>query len=59
MFNQVLNYAIRGDAPLLRELGIDPKDILFPVVVRLEIEPGTQLEGDLPQRFEIDRGPNV
>ena len=53
MFEQVLDYALRGDAPLLRELGIDPATVGYPLVVRLEVEPGTELEGDLPLRFEI------
>jgi hypothetical protein len=54
MFDQILDYALRGEAPLLRELGIDPETVVYPVVVRLEVEPGTKLQAELPLRFEIN-----
>lgn len=44
-------YALCGDAPLLRELGIDPKSLAGPARIRLEPVAGTRL-GDLPQRLE-------
>jgi hypothetical protein len=47
----VMRYALCGDAPLLRELGIDPGDIAGPVRVRYEPLPGTEL-GDLPSLLE-------
>jgi hypothetical protein len=47
----VLRYAVCGDAPLLRELGIDPVRLRGPVRVRLEPLPGTDL-GDLPRILE-------
>lgn len=47
----VLRYAVCGDAPLLRELGIDPSAVRGPVRVRLEPLPGTDL-GDLPRVLE-------
>jgi hypothetical protein len=47
----VIRYAMCGDAPLLRELGIDPNDIAGRVRVRYEPLPGTDL-GDLPRQLE-------
>jgi hypothetical protein len=47
----VMRYAVCGDAPLLRELGIDPNDIAGRVRVRYEPLPGTDL-GDLPRQLE-------
>ena len=47
----VMRYALCGDAPLLRELGIDPGDIAGPVRVRYEPLPGTDL-GDLTSILE-------
>ena len=47
----VLAYALCGDAPLLRELGIDPAEVRGPVRVRFEPLPGTDL-GDLPTVLE-------
>lgn len=54
MFEHVLNYALGGRAPLLRELGVDPATVRYPVTVRLEVEPGTLLERPMPLRFEVD-----
>jgi hypothetical protein len=48
----VLRYAMCGDAPLLRELGIDPANVLGPVRIRYEPLPGTNL-GDLPLVLEM------
>ena len=47
----VMRYAVCGDAPLLRELGIDPDDVRGPVRVRYEPLPGTDM-GDLPRVLE-------
>jgi hypothetical protein len=46
----VMRYALCGNAPLLRELGIDPDQVKF-VWVRYEPLPGTYL-GDLPRKLE-------
>lgn len=48
LFRSVINYALTGEAPLLRELGIDPADVVGPVRVRYEPPPGTDM-GDLPR----------
>jgi hypothetical protein len=47
----VLRYALSGQAPLLREMGIDPAGVGGAVRVRLKPSPGTDL-GDLPCVFE-------
>ncbi|MEM1211752.1 MAG: hypothetical protein AAGI68_05570 [Planctomycetota bacterium] len=47
----VTKYALCGDAPLLRELGIDPQTLAGPVRIRLEPLPGSSL-GDLPTQWE-------
>jgi hypothetical protein len=51
LFRSVARYALCGDAPLLRELGIDPDEVAGPVRVRYEPRPGTDL-GDLPRVLE-------
>jgi hypothetical protein len=51
MFERVAAYALCGDAPLLRELGIDPATLAAPARVRLEPMGGTDL-GDLPSVLE-------
>jgi hypothetical protein len=46
MFEAVARYALCGQAPLLRELGIDPEEIRPGTLrVRLEALPGTDLGG--------------
>jgi len=52
MFDAVAKYALRGEAPLLRELGIDPKQIAGPIQIRLASLPGTSI-GDLPAVIEF------
>ena len=47
----VMRYALCGDAPLLRELGIDPEEIAGPVRIRYEPLPGTDM-GSLPSILE-------
>jgi hypothetical protein len=51
MFDSVARYALCGDAPLLRELGMDTADVVGPVRVRYEPRPGADW-GDLPQVLE-------
>lgn len=52
MFEAVSRYALCGEAPLLRELGIDPRDVAGPVRIRLAPRPGTDL-GGLPAVLEF------
>jgi hypothetical protein len=47
----VMRYALCDEAPLLRELGIDPDDIAGRVRIRYEPLPGTDL-GELPHELE-------
>jgi hypothetical protein len=47
----VMRYALCGDAPLLRELGVDPEEIAGRVRVRYEPLPGTDA-GDWPRVLE-------
>jgi hypothetical protein len=47
----VMRFALCGDAPLLRELGVDPEDIRGPVLIRYEPLPGTDM-GELPRVLE-------
>ena len=51
MRDPVMRYALCGEAPLLRELGIDPAEVRGPVRVRFEPLPGTDLRG-LPTLLE-------
>lgn len=51
MFDAVARYALCGDAPLLRELGIDPNSVEGRVGIRLEPRPGTDL-GTVPKSLE-------
>ena len=50
MFHSVIRYAFCGEAPVLKELGIDPTDVAGPVRVRLDPLPGTPT--DLPRVLE-------
>ena len=52
LFDAVANYALHGEPPLLRELGIDPKQIAGPIRFRLAPLPGTSI-GDLPAVIEF------
>ena len=45
MFTLVSRYALCGDAPLLRELGIDPQQIAGNARIRLEPVAGSELGG--------------
>ena len=52
MFDSVARYALCGEAPVLRELGIDPRGVApGSVRVRLEPRPGSEL-GGLPLLIE-------
>ncbi len=51
MFEAVARHALCGDAPLLREVGIDPSAAAIGVALRLEPRPGTAR--DLPLRIEV------
>ena len=51
MLRSVLAYALLGEAPLLRELGVDPSDA-HDVELRYEPLEGTDL-GDLPTVLEV------
>jgi len=45
LFHAVATYALCGEAPLLRELGVDPADLAGPPRVRIEPRPGGNEEG--------------
>lgn len=51
MFDAVAAYALCGEAPLLRELGLEPTDITGQVRLRLQPRPGSEL-GALPLVLE-------
>jgi hypothetical protein len=48
----VIRHALCGDAPLLRELGVEVKAASGPITLVLEPIPGTSI-GDLPTRFPV------
>ena len=54
MFHASAAYALGGDAPLLRELGIDPDGVKGPVMLRYRPAAGRDM-GDLPDVLEIPR----
>jgi hypothetical protein len=51
MFESISRYALCGDAPLLRELGIPVSEIRGVPRIRIETRAGTQT-GDLPLEYE-------
>jgi hypothetical protein len=51
MFDSVARYALCGEAPILRELGVDPGAVSEHLRVRLDPRPGSEL-GDLPLTIE-------
>ncbi len=51
MFEAVAGYALCGQAPVLKELGVDPSTVAGRVRIRLEPLPGTSL-GSLPHILE-------
>ena len=52
MLDAVLRYGLCGEAPILRELGLDPARVTWPVHLRFEALPGTDL-GELEARLEV------
>jgi hypothetical protein len=52
MLKAVLAYALTGEAPLLHELGIDPRTVRLPMTLRYESLPGTDL-GELPTTLQV------
>jgi hypothetical protein len=55
LLRAVMSYSLGDDAPLLRELGVDPAEISGPVRVRYEPRSGAKLDDDLPRVLEADR----
>jgi hypothetical protein len=51
MYDAVSRYALCGDAPILRELGVDPTQIAGRIRIRLEPREGAST-GDLPLQLE-------
>jgi hypothetical protein len=51
MFESISRYALCGDAPLLRELGVPVTGIRGMPRIRIEMRPGTQTS-DLPLEYE-------
>ena len=51
MWEAVARYALCGDAPLLRELGIDPESVGGELAIRYIPREGSELE-ELPTRLE-------
>ena len=52
MFEAAARHALTGEAPVLRELGVDPETIGGPVRVRYLPRPGTDM-GELPKIIEV------
>lgn len=52
MYQQVSRFALCGNAPLLRDLGLDPLRIGPPITVRYTPRPGSDI-GDLPRRLTV------
>ncbi len=52
LFEAVVRYGLCGNAPLLRELGVDPASVRGPRHVRLEPRAGSNT-GDLPLLLEV------
>ncbi len=53
LFEAVFRYGLCGNAPLLRELGVDPASVRGPRRVRLEPRAGSDT-GDLPLLLEVN-----
>jgi hypothetical protein len=52
MYRSASKYALCGQAPLLRELGINPAEVVGPMRARYEPLPGATM-GDLPGILEV------
>jgi hypothetical protein len=55
LLRSVMRYSLGRDAPLLRELGVDPGQIAGPVRIRYQPREGAKLDEHLPQVLEADR----
>jgi hypothetical protein len=53
MFESVTRHALCGEAPLLRELGVDPAEVSGPVRVRLAPKHPSRLDPSLPLLLEV------
>ncbi|MFP4601180.1 MAG: hypothetical protein ACLFVJ_23230 [Persicimonas sp.] len=53
MFDEIAEYALCGDAPILRELGIDPDALAGGLRVEYQPRPGLDL-GELPTTIELE-----
>jgi len=54
LLRSVIRYSLSGDAPLLRELGVDPNEVVGPIRVRYEPRPGATLDEQLPRVLETE-----
>jgi len=52
MYREISRFALCGDAPVLRDLGLDPPRIGEPITVRYTPRPGSDI-GDLPRSLTI------
>lgn len=52
IFDSVSRFAVCGDAPLLREIGIDPSTVASPVSIRFQPAPGADM-GEWPRVLEV------
>ncbi|MFT5080566.1 MAG: hypothetical protein ACI9D0_000889 [Bacteroidia bacterium] len=52
MFWGVARYGVTGDAPLLRELGVDPEQVVGAMALVYQPRTGADM-GDLPTRIEV------
>lgn len=54
IFDSVSRFALSGEAPLLREIGVDPATVAGPVTIHY-VPPLTVKMGDLPRTLEVSR----
>jgi len=52
MYRQVSRFALCGDAPMLRDLGLDPLRIGPPITIRYTPRPGSDI-GELPRKLTV------
>lgn len=52
IFDSVSQFAVCGDAPLLREIGIDPATVASPITIRFQPAPGADM-GEWPRELEV------
>jgi len=53
MVEAVARHGLCGEAPLLRELGIDPATVASPVAIRYVPRPGVEVPHGVPLRIEV------